>query len=280
MASSDSFTCKECSTENRSDRLFCSKCGAYLGTHDHQVDRFQPPPLSTHRSQTGRPVSKEREKQSHLLGILLLLVLLGAGTFMLVFIQSQIRQVRSPATTVRAVTTSTSATSTTDGATSTSLADSSTPATGASAQPPLVPSTAQASSTLDSDVDSYGVDNLSDGDLVTAWNEGANGDGTGQWVQFTFEEPVQLARIDIANGYQKDERRFRGNGRVRTMRIDFSSGQSQEIQLFDDTGYQQITPALDSEQTVTSVKMTILSVYPGDEWEDAALSEVKFIGSP
>ena len=100
-----------------------------------------------------------------------------------------------------------------------------------------------------------------------------------QWLLFTFNQPVTLERIEVANGYQRDQQRFYGNARVRTMRIDYSSGQSQEIQLFDDMGYQQVVPALESGQTVTSVKMTILSVYSGDEWEDLGLSEVRFVGS-
>ena len=45
---------------------------------------------------------------------------------------------------------------------------------------------------------------------TTAWNEGVEGPGVGEWVRFDFGEPVVLTRIEIANGYQKDEERFQG----------------------------------------------------------------------
>lgn len=276
MGPSDSFRCKKCGAENRSDRLFCAGCGAYLGSHEGQVDRFRPPAPTLHRGAMSQPLKSKGRRQSPVLGVALLLLFLGACAAVFFFVQDQIEAVRTTATTGRVATTSTTTSPDQGAGASTSTTGSTTSTT----QARLIPSQAKASSTLEATEEySYAVGNLSDGDLSTVWSEGAEGEGEGQWLLFTFNQPVALEQIDVANGYQRDQQRFYGNARVRTMRIDFSSGQSQEIQLFDDMGYQQVIPALESGQTVTSVKMTILSVYSGDEWEDLGLSEVKFVGS-
>lgn len=249
-----------------------------MGSHEGQVDRFQPPAPTLNRTAMSQPLNSKGRRPNHLLGVALLLLFLGACAAIFFFVQDQIEAVRTTATTGLVATTSTTPATTGNGTgTSTS---STTGATTSTTQARLLPSQANASSTLEATEQySYAVGNLSDGDLKTVWSEGVEGEGEGQWLLFTFNQPVALERIDVANGYQRDQQRFYGNARVRTMRIDFSSGQSQEIQLFDDMGYQQVIPALESGQTVTSVKMTILSVYSGDEWEDLGLSEVKFVGS-
>jgi hypothetical protein len=119
---------------------------------------------------------------------------------------------------------------------------------------------------------SFQATNLLDGDLSTPWLEGANGAGLGEWVRFEFAQPLELARIEIANGYQKDDGRFLGNPRVRLLKVEYSSGAVQIVQLFDVKDMQIIEPA---SEAVEWVRLVILSVYPGDEWQDTALSEVR-----
>jgi hypothetical protein len=136
------------------------------------------------------------------------------------------------------------------------------------------PTAAAASSTLKAtSTGNYGATNLLDGDLATAWNEGADGNGIGEWIQFDFSQEVVLTRIEIANGYQKDEERYLGNSRVQSLRVEYSNGTTQLVDLLDDKEFQTITP---TRQPVTSVRMVIVSVYPGEEWDDTALSEVRF----
>lgn len=118
----------------------------------------------------------------------------------------------------------------------------------------------------------YGATNLLDGDLTTAWNEGAEGPGVGEWVRLAFTEPVVLARVEIANGYQKDSERFRGNARVKSLKLEYSSGTTQLIDLLDTEDFQSVTTVRKSTEWI---KLTIVSVYPDYEWEDAALSEVR-----
>ncbi len=81
--------------------------------------------------------------------------------------------------------------------------------------------------------DNYRATNLVDGDLTTAWNEGAEGPGLGEWVKFEFSQQLVLARIEIANGYQKDEERFLGNPRVKSLKVEYSNGTTQLVDLLD-----------------------------------------------
>ncbi len=136
------------------------------------------------------------------------------------------------------------------------------------------PTAADASSALKAtSTNSYRATNLIDGDLTTAWEEGAAGPGLGEWVRFDFSRPVTIARIEIANGCQKDEERFQGNPRVKAVKVEYSNGMSELIDLADSTEPQSIKPG--TTEAVDWVKLTIVSVYEGDQWEDTALSEVR-----
>ncbi|OPZ77635.1 MAG: Nicotine adenine dinucleotide glycohydrolase (NADase) [Actinobacteria bacterium ADurb.Bin444] len=269
MTHKQTITCAECGAHNRPDRLLCVKCGAYLGSRADERN-------ARDAMQRGGAISPfaRRQRPRRVLGVLLLLLfLVVAGTAaLLVYRQYQeLRAAESDVTLPATTTTSSARTSTTAGSTTTK-------ATSAD-QARVFPSNAKASSSLPpTDQFTYGPSNLSDNDLSTAWNEGASGDGVGEWLSFSFNQPVRLSRIDIANGYQRDQKRYLGNGRVRGLRIEYSNGDMQEIQLYDDMGYQEVQPAVPSDVGISSVRMTILSVYPGESWEDAALSEIRFIG--
>ena len=82
------------------------------------------------------------------------------------------------------------------------------------------PHAATASSSLKATtITDFRPTNLLDGDLATAWNEGADGTGVGEWVRFEFDGVIPLTRIEIANGYQKDAERFSGNVRVKSLEL-------------------------------------------------------------
>jgi hypothetical protein len=135
------------------------------------------------------------------------------------------------------------------------------------------PTAADASSVLKAtSTNSYRATNLIDGDLTTAWEEGAEGPGLGEWVRFEFSRPLVIARIEIANGCQKDEERFLGNPRIKSMKVEYSNGETALIDLADSIEPQSIDAI---GEPVEWVKLTIVSVYDGDHWEDTALSEVR-----
>jgi hypothetical protein len=137
------------------------------------------------------------------------------------------------------------------------------------------PHAATASSSLPStSTADFRPTNLLDGNVASAWIEGAAGGGVGEWVRMEFTDVVPLARIEIANGDQVDPSFFSGYERVKSLELQYSDGTKQVVQLLDTQGLQVIEP--DPAVTETQwIKLTILSVYPTFTWANAALSEVR-----
>jgi hypothetical protein len=146
--------------------------------------------------------------------------------------------------------------------------------TTTTSEPPILvrPKVTVASSSLKgTPTASFQPTNLVDADLTTAWIEGAKGPGLGEWVRFEFTKPTLISRIEIANGYQKDQARFETNPRVRLVNIEFSSGATYLVELKDTKDLQYIIPAGEATEWI---KFVIVSVYPGVQSEDTALSEI------
>jgi hypothetical protein len=54
--------------------------------------------------------------------------------------------------------------------------------------------------------------------------------------------------------------------------VEYSNGVTQLIELADSKEYQSIVA---TSEAVDWVKLTIVSVYDGEQWDDTALSEVR-----
>jgi hypothetical protein len=135
------------------------------------------------------------------------------------------------------------------------------------------PQAATASSSLKAtSITDFRPTNMLDGNLSSAWVEGAEGIGIGEWARFEFDAVIPLDRIEIANGYQKDDERFLGNSRVKTLEVEYSDGTEQVVELRDVQGLQAIQPEVQETQWI---KLTILSVYADYTWDDTALSDVR-----
>jgi len=204
-----------------------------------------------------------------------ILLILAAAIFILAIM---VQRALSPAEAVDALAGQPGTTATLANATTTTVSagETSTTVDAASSEATALirPTSATASSTLKATAtNSYGATNLLDSDVTTAWSEGAQGPGLGEWVSFAFSAKTTLSRIEIANGYQKDKQRFAGNPRVKSLKIEYSNGTTQLVDLLDTMEFQVVTP---TPQPTEWVRLVIVSVYPGNEWEDTALSEVHF----
>jgi hypothetical protein len=130
-----------------------------------------------------------------------------------------------------------------------------------------------ASSTLDPQAgNNYGVRNLFNGDLSTAWIEGKVGDGAGERITIEFDSHRLVKALVIHNGYQKSPDIYQKNGRVRRLRAVFSPGDSMSFTLQDRQGAQTLT--LDRPVRAYWVQLIIDDVYPGSRYTDTALSKV------
>jgi hypothetical protein len=113
-----------------------------------------------------------------------------------------------------------------------------------------------------------------DGSGSTPWVENAEGYGVGEWLDLDLGATRTVTRLEIANGYGKDAR-YRENGRVRSLTLRFSGGESRTVALADRASLQRID--LGSVRT-SSIRLIINSVYEGSRWPDTAVGDVRVIG--
>ncbi len=140
---------------------------------------------------------------------------------------------------------------------------------------------AAASSVLPDDgATSYGPANTLDGDLATAWNSHSRqtGSGEGETLTYTFASPIDLARIELINGYTKSETTFQNNSRIAEVEV-VTDTQTFTVGLHDSDTPQTIEQPFGVTGSVT---IRVLAIYLGDGWEnpafatDLALSEISF----
>ena len=117
-------------------------------------------------------------------------------------------------------------------------------------------------------------DRMMDGDLSTAWVEGASGDGIGESVTFTFDGTYLVSGFQIYAGYQKSDALYEKNSRPADLTVTFSNGDEAAVTLADESGSQYI--AFDAPVETSSVTLTIDSVYSGSKYEDTVISEIAF----
>ena len=118
----------------------------------------------------------------------------------------------------------------------------------------------------------YYPSNAIDGKRSTAWIEGVDGPGIGEWIQFNFDREINVHRILIQPGYFKSPAIWSQNNRLATVTAQFSDGSSRELN-FDNIMQSQ---KVDVGSIKTRwVRLVIESVYYGSD-PDTAISEVAF----
>jgi hypothetical protein len=115
-----------------------------------------------------------------------------------------------------------------------------------------------------------------DGQLATAWVEGADGPGQGEWLMLTFPTPVTVDRLGIDVGYDRTGATFAANNRVKKATVIFSEGTQVPLEFADERGMQfrRIEPV-----ETTFVQIVISEVYPGSDYDDTCLAEVEVWGT-
>lgn len=160
----------------------------------------------------------------------------------------------------------------------------------------------------------YAWESIRDKNLTTAWVEGSSGDGIGEWViipikgtyqYLDYEDDISdkqlLIKLQINNGFCKNERTFNNNNRVKkakitiyevpliayedyrgTQALDEPSIMHETEILIEDTMNQQSFSFNCSPKAsflegslYLYVQLTILDVYPGKKYQDTCISELK-----
>jgi hypothetical protein len=122
--------------------------------------------------------------------------------------------------------------------------------------------------------DAYQAGHLVDGKDSTCWAEGADGPGIGEWIQFGFDTPKRLKALKIIAGYTKTEAVYQANNRVKRLKVVFSDGESQFVELLDQNGFQRVL--IDRDKPTRQVRLIIMDVYKGQKYADTCVSEIEF----
>lgn len=122
----------------------------------------------------------------------------------------------------------------------------------------------------------YYASNAIDGKRGTAWIEGVDGPGIGEWIRFDFDREINLHRILFQPGYFKSPSVWAQNNRLASVTAQFSDGSSRQLNFSDRMESQKIDiPSVKTRW----VRLVIESVYYGSD-PDTALSEVAFEWEP
>jgi hypothetical protein len=124
-----------------------------------------------------------------------------------------------------------------------------------------------ASSTLTESSTAYSIHNLFDSKKEYAWVEFATGDGIGQYFTMQFEEPIKIRGIRIRNGFQRSQKHFKSNSRLKAFEW---NGEVYEVK--DEMGSQDIF--FKNEKTITDYKFIIKESFSGTSYQDLAISEI------
>lgn len=137
--------------------------------------------------------------------------------------------------------------------------------------------TAEASSVLKEPTITHYAKNAVDGNLRTAWVEGAEGVGINEWIMLSSSDgsAMEISAIEFALGYRASEQILQKNGWPRKVLIECENG-------FQQTAEFPVccigTVVLDQPVSSSWVKITLLDAAAGIQYVDTCISEIRFYG--
>lgn len=123
---------------------------------------------------------------------------------------------------------------------------------------------------------SYSVDNLSDDNPQTAWVEGKDDYGIGEYIEFS---DFYGSTLVIYNGYQKNTDSYQNNSRVKQFEVFVDNASVGFINLHDSPGEQTIDfNKFNVDFQEKKIRLIIAEVYEGKKWKDTAISQMFYRG--
>ena len=135
--------------------------------------------------------------------------------------------------------------------------------------PPVAAGVAPSGATASSVVEGHRALQAIDGDATTAWHEGADGPGTGEWLEVQLPGRTEVRRVLVWNGDQADETSFAAHGRAAGIRIEVG-GRQFRVDLLDIDGPQ----AVDLPDGVVDDRVRLVVEAVVGEQPELAISEV------
>ncbi len=131
-----------------------------------------------------------------------------------------------------------------------------------------------ASSTAASLFMGFGPERLLDGDPATAWAEGGEGVGEGEWVELRFEGRPVLRRLVLRNGFA-DPTWFTKYNRVKTLELVVSDGTRRRVELADTPDEQAVDLGGVASDWLRLVIVDVYKTSPFLNPKTTCLSEVR-----
>lgn len=134
----------------------------------------------------------------------------------------------------------------------------------------------------------YAAEEAEDGDLRSAWVEGADGPGLGEHLTMTLGHPdedlpddfvTSLWGLRAVTGYAKSAQTWAANGRVRHLEVRVNGRPVTVVALNDTAMLQEATWDGVEVRAGDRIDLVVRSVYPGSRYDDTALSEVLLLGA-
>lgn len=116
----------------------------------------------------------------------------------------------------------------------------------------------------------------------TAWIEGKEDSGIGEFIEYSFKnEAPRITSIIISNGYMKSNNTWKNNNRVKSLKL-YINGKVFGILKLTDTKTDQIfklgTFGHNEDGSDLVLRFEILEVYLGEKYNDTAITEIYFDG--
>jgi len=129
---------------------------------------------------------------------------------------------------------------------------------------------------------SYKAKSANDLSYLTAWVEGKEDSGIGEYIEYSFKNnSPRITSIIISNGYMKSDNTWKNNNRVKSLKL-YVNGKIFGILNLTDTKTDQTfklgTWGHNEDGSDLVLKFEILEVYKGDKYNDTAITEIYFDG--
>jgi len=119
----------------------------------------------------------------------------------------------------------------------------------------------------------YEPTNLGDAKQGSAWFEGVEGSGLGEWVQADLGGVKSVSGFTIWPGWWYTQSQWGHYNRPKSVHVEFSDGTSQEFTLQDT--YTAQTLNFSGPKQTSTLRFKVKSVFTSDAYNDTAISEIQ-----